>query len=155
METHFHIFPVKYQFFKKYFKGILFKITFTTTFPQYFLKEYCLFGGCQGASQGCHTQLRSLAMAKRAIFLQNILWENYSKFNFKQCSIAKFVRILIFQPEYIKMCFHSNQHPSSIKHPFISLYSKYRSLRFICLPIMNSPIFPSLDDIYCTPNAFQ
>ena len=50
----------------------------------------------------------------------------------------------------MKMCFHGNQHPSSIKHPFISLYLKYQFLSFICLPVMNSPIFPSLDDIYCT-----
>ena len=48
------------------------------------------------------------------------------------------------------MCFQGNQYPSSIKLPFISLYSKYQSLRFICLPIMNSPVFLSLDDIYCT-----
>ena len=48
------------------------------------------------------------------------------------------------------MCFHSNQHPWAIKHPFISLYFKYQSLKFICLPVVNSPVFPSLDDIYCT-----
>ena len=48
------------------------------------------------------------------------------------------------------MCFHGNQHPWAIKHPFISLYSKYQSLKFICLPVVNSPAFPSLDDIYCT-----
>ena len=49
----------------------------------------------------------------------------------------------------MEMCFHSNQHPSSIKHPFISLYSKYQSFIFTCFPDMNSPIFPILDDIYC------
>ena len=47
------------------------------------------------------------------------------------------------------MCFHGNTHSWAIKHPFISLYSKYQSLKFICLPVMNSPVFPSLDDIYC------
>ena len=47
------------------------------------------------------------------------------------------------------MCFHGNQHPWATKHPFISLYSKYQSLKFICLPVMDSPVFPSLDDIYC------
>ena len=47
------------------------------------------------------------------------------------------------------MCFHGNQHPSSIKYPFISLYSKYHPFIFICLLNMNSPVFPSLDDIYC------
>ena len=47
------------------------------------------------------------------------------------------------------MCFHGNQDPSSIKHPFISLYSKYHPFMFICLLNMNSPVFPSLDDIYC------
>ena len=50
----------------------------------------------------------------------------------------------------MKMCFHSNQHPWATKHPFISLYSKYQSLKKICFPVMNSPVFPSLDDIYCT-----
>ena len=48
------------------------------------------------------------------------------------------------------MRFHSNQRPWAIKHPFISLYFKYQSLKFVCLPVMNSPVFPSLDDIYCT-----
>ena len=47
------------------------------------------------------------------------------------------------------MCFHSNQHPLSIKHPFISLYSKYQFFMFTCSPDMNSPVFPILDDIYC------
>ena len=47
------------------------------------------------------------------------------------------------------MCFHGNQHPSSIKHSFISLYTKYQSYKFICFPIMNSPVFLSLDNIYC------
>ena len=50
----------------------------------------------------------------------------------------------------MEMCFHSNQHPSSIKHLLISLYFKYQSLKFIYFPIMNSPVFPSLNDIYCT-----
>ena len=47
------------------------------------------------------------------------------------------------------MCFHGNHYPTSIRYLFISLYSKYQSLRFICFHIMNSPVFPSLDDIYC------
>ena len=47
------------------------------------------------------------------------------------------------------MYFHGNQHPWAIKHPFISLYSKYQSPKFICHPVMKSPVFPSLDDIYC------
>ena len=52
-------------------------------------------------------------------------------------------------------CFHGNQHPSSIKHSFISLYSKYQSLKFICIPIMNSPVFLSLDNIYCIHIVFH
>ena len=88
-------------------------------------------------------------MAKSAIFLQNILQESCSKFYFKQCSHKKFLKILILQHEYIEMCFHGNQHPWAIMLPFISLYSKYQSLKFICLPVMISPVFPSLDDIYC------
>ena len=55
----------------------------------------------------------------------------------------------------MEMCFHSNQHPSSIKHPFISLYFKYQSFIFSCFPDMNSPVFPSLDDIYCTSFALH
>ena len=54
----------------------------------------------------------------------------------------------------MEMCFHSNQHPSSIKHPFISLYSKYQSFIFTCFPDMNTPVFPILDDIYCTAPRF-
>ena len=49
----------------------------------------------------------------------------------------------------MEMFFHGNQHLWAVKHPFISLYSKYHSLNFVCLPVMNSPIIPSLDDIYC------
>ena len=48
------------------------------------------------------------------------------------------------------MCSHGNQHLSSIKHPFISLYYKYQPFIFIYLPAMNSPVFPSLHDIYCS-----
>ena len=43
----------------------------------------------------------------------------------------------------------------AIKHPLINSYSEYQSLRFICFPIMNSPVFPSLDDIYCTRLGFR
>ena len=28
-------------------------------------------------------------------------------------------------------------------------YQSYSKYQFICLPVMNSPVFPSLDDIYC------
>ena len=53
------------------------------------------------------------------------------------------------------MCFHGNQHPWAIKHPFTGQYSIYLSLKCICLPVVNSPIFPSLDDIYCTLVLFD
>ena len=49
----------------------------------------------------------------------------------------------------MEMCFHGNQYPWAIKHNFISLYSEHQSLNFIRLPVMNSPVFPSLDNIYC------
>jgi len=55
----------------------------------------------------------------------------------------------------MEMCFHGNQHPSSTKHPFISLYSKYHPFIFICPLNMNSPVFPSLDDIYCMSIAID
>ena len=48
------------------------------------------------------------------------------------------------------MCFHGNQHLWATKHPFISLYSKYQSFTFIHFSVMNSPVFPNLDDIYCS-----
>ena len=37
METHFYVFMLKYQYFEKFFEGTLFKIKFSTTFPQYVL----------------------------------------------------------------------------------------------------------------------
>ena len=57
-----------------------------------------------------------LATAKRVTFLQNILWESWSKFDFKQCSLKKSLKILIFQQEYMKMCFHSNRVSWGINH---------------------------------------
>ena len=65
-------------------------------------------------------------------------------------SLKKFFKILIFQREYIEMCFYGSQHPSSIKYPLNNLYSKYHPFMFICLLNINSPVFPSLDVIYCT-----
>ena len=41
METHFHVFPLKYQYFEKFFEGTLLKTKFASIFPQYVLKEYC------------------------------------------------------------------------------------------------------------------
>ena len=37
METHFHVFKLKYQFFEKFYEGTLFKIKSATTFSQYVL----------------------------------------------------------------------------------------------------------------------
>ena len=37
METHFYVFPLKYQYFEKFFEGTLLKIKFAKTFPQYVL----------------------------------------------------------------------------------------------------------------------
>ena len=91
-----------------------------------------------------------LATTKRATFLQNILWESCSKFNFKQCSLKKFLKILIFWREYMEMCFHGNRILWGINHSFISLYSKYQPPSFICSSIMLAPVISSLDEIYCT-----
>ena len=71
-------------------------------------------------ARGCHTWIRSLATAKQATFLQNILWKSCSKFYFKQCSLKKSLKILILKREYMEMCFHGNQLSWAIKHPFIS-----------------------------------
>ena len=49
----------------------------------------------------------------------------------------------------MEMCFHGNQLSWGIKHPFISLYSKYHSPSFICLSTMLAPVISSLDEIYC------
>ena len=50
------------------------------------------------------------------------------------------------------MCFHGNRHPSSIKHLFISLYSKYQSFMFICLLIcMSTTAFKVLSHLYPRP----
>ena len=37
VETHFHVFTLKYQYFEKFSEGKLFKIKFATTLPQYVL----------------------------------------------------------------------------------------------------------------------
>ena len=37
METHFHVFLLKYQYFEEFYEGTLLKIKFATTFPQYVL----------------------------------------------------------------------------------------------------------------------
>ena len=100
-------------------------------------------------ARGCHTWIRSLATTKRAIFLQNILWECCSKFDFKQCSLKKFLKILIFLREYIEMCFHGNQLSWAMKHLFITPCFKYHSPGFICLFTMLAPVISSLDGIYC------
>ena len=127
-----------------------------------FFREHCLKSNLQQLSSSmfcknvarfaiareCIHVWQPLATAKQATYLQNIL-ECCSKFNFKKCSLKKILKILILSRKYMKICFHSNQHPWAIKHPFISLYSKYQSLMYICLPVMNSPLFPSLDDIFC------
>ena len=110
---------------------------------------FCKNIACLAVARGCHTWIRSLATAKQAIFLQNILWESCSKFYFKQCSLKKFLKILIFWREYMEMCFHGNQISWGINHSFISLYSKYQPPSFIYSSIMLAPVISSLDEIYC------
>ena len=100
-------------------------------------------------ARGCHTWIRSPATAKRAIFLQNILWESCSKFNFKQCSLKKFLKILIFWREYMEIGFHGNRILWGINHSLISLYFKYQLSSFFCSSLMLNPIISSLDEIYC------
>ena len=100
-------------------------------------------------ARGCNTQMRSLATAKQATFLQNILRENWNKFDFKQCSQKKTLKILIFKQEYMEMCFHGNQLSWGIKHPLISLWSKYCSPAFIRLSTILAPAISTLDLIYC------
>ena len=82
--------------------------------------------------------------------IQNILGESCSKFDFEQCSLKKSLKILIFKREYMEMCFHGNQLSWGIKHPLISLWSKYCSPGFIRLSTVLAPVISSLDEIYCT-----
>ena len=49
----------------------------------------------------------------------------------------------------MEMCFHGNRPSWGIKHPIISLWSKYHSSGFIRLSIMLAPVISSLDEIYC------
>ena len=100
---------------------------------QHFHSMFCKNVAHLMVARGCHIWIHSLATAKRATFLQNILWESCSKFYSKQCSHKKFIKILIHYCDYMKMCFHGNQYPWAIKHPFISLSSKYQSPKYICL----------------------
>ena len=101
---------------------------------------FCKNIACLAVARERNYVWRPLATAKRATFLQNILWESCCKFDFKQCSLKKFLKILIFLREYMEMCFHGNQLSWGIKHP-----------GFICLSSMLAPVIPSLDGIYCTP----
>ena len=101
-------------------------------------------------ARGCHTWIGSLATAKRATFLQNILRKSCSKFDFKQCFKWKYLKILIFYREYMEMCFHGNQLSWGIKHSLISLWSNYHFPVFICFSTMLAPVISSLDEIYCT-----
>ena len=102
-------------------------------------------------ARGCHTWIRSLATGKRATFLQNILWESYSKFDFKQCSLNKILKILTFQREYMEMCFHGNQLSWGIKH----LWPKYHSPAVIRFSTMFAPVISSQDEIYCIKNRHK
>ena len=149
VETHFHVFSLKYQYFERFFEGTLLKIKFATTFPQYVLEEYHSFGRCYGAYPCVTTLWCSIATAKQVTFLRNILSESCSKFDFKQCSLKKSLKILIFWREFMEMCLHGNQPLWGIKHPIISLQSKYHSPGIIRFFIMLAPVMSSLDEIYC------
>ena len=50
----------------------------------------------------------------------------------------------------MEMCFHGNQLSWGIKHPLISIWSKYRSLSFIRFSTMLAPVISSLDEINCS-----
>ena len=55
-----------------------------------------------------------------------------------------FFEILIFQLEYIEMCFYGNQRPLPIKHPLISLHFKYYFLNSIAFLTWVPPYFQFL-----------
>ena len=111
---------------------------------------FCKNIACLAIARECIYVWQPLATAERATFLQNILWKSYSKFDFKQCSIKKILKILIFRWKYMEMCFHGNRISWGINHSFISLFSKYQLHSFICSSIMLAPVISSLDEIYCT-----
>ena len=127
METHLfpHVFPLKFQYFEKFFEKTLFKIKFAVIFPLYFIR-ISLF----------KPLLRSVTMCDNPVLLpsngkmSDIVKEHtVGKFDFKQCFLKKFLKILILYREYMKMFFNCNQHPWATKHPFTSLYFKYQSLK--------------------------
>ena len=120
--------------------------------PRNFLREHCLKSNLlirYSAIQCIHMR-QPLATAKRVTFVQNILYENYSKFRLKKCSLKKFLKILIFQRKYMEMCFHGNKISWALKHHFINPCFKYHYSCFIHLFPMLAPVISSLDEIYCT-----
>ena len=110
---------------------------------------------CLAIAWGCHTWMHSSATAKQAIFLQNILWESCSKFDFKQRSFIKSLKILVFQQKYMERCFHGSQLSWGMNHSFVNLYSNYQPPSFICFSILLAPVISSLDKIYCTDHLVQ
>ena len=104
MELYFHVFPLKYKYFENFF-----------------IKEHCLKSNLLQLSHNmfCKNVARLAvarepnyvwqpynATAKRATFSQNILWENCSKLNFKQCFLKKNLSII-----YILAGIHGNMFP--------------------------------------------
>ena len=145
MKTHFHVFLLIYQYFENFLMEHFLKLNLLQLSHSMFCKNFANLA----VAGGCHTWIRSLAMGKRAIFLQNILRESYSKFDFNQCSLVKSLKILIFWRKYMKMCFHSNRPSWGINHFFVSLCFKNQSPCFISFPIILAPVISSLDEIYC------
>ena len=125
METHFHLFQLKYQNFENS-EGTLLTLSHNIL---------CKNNACWVVAREHHR-----VVIHNCALQQRLNKEYYCK---------NFLKILILQREYMELCFHGNQHLSSIKHHFISLCSKYQFFMYFCFPNMNSPIFQSLDNFYC------
>ena len=95
MEMQFYLFSLKYQCFENFFKEHFSKLNFL----QLSHIMFCNNVAHLAVARGCHIWIRSLATAKQGTFLKNILWESCSKFNFKQCSLKKSLKILICKRE--------------------------------------------------------
>ena len=69
METHFYVFLLRYQYFDRFFSENCLRLNLLQLSHSMFCKNVA----CLAVAMGCHTWIHSLAMAKQAIFLKNIL----------------------------------------------------------------------------------
>ena len=91
----------------------------------------------------------SMYSRKNINILRNFFREHCLKSNLQQLSHSMFCKN-IARLAVARERNYGWQPSWGIKHPFISLYSKYHSPGFIYLSTMLAPVISSLDEIYCT-----